>query len=70
MIFVTRKEEETSQKIVANFLKRVKKSNLIQRSRKTKFHNKKLTKRVIKDKAIKTVKYFAANEYNSATSKK
>ncbi len=65
MIFVTRKDEENSQKVVANFLKRVKKFNLIARSRKTKHHTKKRTHRVAKEKAIKTMAYLKKNEYNT-----
>ena len=65
MIFVTRKEGENSSKVVSTFLKRVKKSNLIARSRKTRTFSKKRTARIAKEKAIKTDKYLKANEFNN-----
>jgi hypothetical protein len=69
MIFVTRKEDENPQKVVANFLKRVKKFNLIARSRKTRHHTKKRTSRVAKEKALKTAAYLKKNEYTTTHSK-
>jgi hypothetical protein len=65
MIFVTRKEGESSTKVVGNFLKRVKKSNMMQRARKTQNHTKKRTARIAKEKALKTVKWLKANEFNN-----
>lgn len=70
MIFVTREEGENSQKVVSKFLKRVKKSNLVARSRKTKYHSKKRTPRIAKEKALKTVAYLKENEYKNLTSAK
>lgn len=65
MIQVVRKNEENSQKLVGTFLKRVKKSNLVARVRKTRYHSKKRTSRVAKLKALSTVKYLKDNEFNS-----
>ncbi|NJK70865.1 MAG: hypothetical protein HC932_01160 [Thermales bacterium] len=43
MITVKRKPDESSQKVASNFLKRVKKSNLIARKRKTQITTKPLS---------------------------
>ena len=64
MIVVKKKEGETSQKMVSTFLRRVKKSNLVSRFRKTRHHSKKRTKRVAKIKALTTVNYLEKNKYN------
>ena len=65
MIQVVRKGDENSQKVVGTFLKRVKKSNLVARVRKTRYHTKKRTERVAKIKALTTAKYLKDNEFNS-----
>lgn len=65
MIYVTRKEGESSTKVVSGFLKRVKRSNMIARARKTRYFSKKRTERIQKDKALKTVKYLKENEFNN-----
>lgn len=65
MIYVTRKEGESSTKVVGSFLKRVKRSNMISRSRKTRYFSKKRTERIQKEKALKTVKYLKENEFNN-----
>lgn len=57
MITVKRGSEDSSQKVVASFLKRVKKSNLIARARKTKFSSKKPSYLKKKRKALSKVKY-------------
>jgi hypothetical protein len=43
MITVKRHGEDSSQKVISNFLKRVKKSNLVARKRKTQFVPAKLS---------------------------
>lgn len=65
MIFVTRKDEENSQKVVATFLKRSKKANTVARARKTKYHNKKDTSRMTKAKALRTVNWLKENEFKN-----
>ncbi len=62
MIKVTRKADESSQKVASNFLKRVKKSNLIARKRKTKVSTKPHSHLVKKRKAIKTAEYLEKKE--------
>lgn len=57
MITVKRGSEETSQKVIASFLKRVKKSNLVARVRKTKFKSKDLSPLQKKRKALMKVRY-------------
>jgi hypothetical protein len=65
MIFVTRKEGENSQKTVSGFLKRVKKSNMVARARKTKFFNKKVSSRLQKIKKLGVVQWFKDNEFKN-----
>lgn len=57
MIYVKKGQDDTSQKTVANFLKRVKKSNLVARARKTKYQTKKPTKLQAKRKALRKAEY-------------
>lgn len=57
MIYVKKRQEDTSQKVVATFLKRVKKSNLVARVRKTKFSSKDPSALQKKRKALTQVRY-------------
>lgn len=57
MILVKRSPDSTSQKVVATFLKRVKKYNLIARKRKTRYWVKPPTKRQLRIKAIRKAQY-------------
>lgn len=65
MISVTRKEGENSTKVVSNFIRRVKRSNMIARARKTQNFTKKRTHLIAKTKKLKTVKYLKDNEFNN-----
>jgi hypothetical protein len=62
MIYVKRNSDETSQKVVGSFLKRVKKFNLISRKRKTQYHSKPLSHLKKKTKAVKKSQFLAAKE--------
>lgn len=62
MIYVKRNPEESSQKIVGSFLKRVKKYNLIARKRKTQNHAKPLSHLQKKRKAIRKAVYLEKQE--------
>jgi hypothetical protein len=57
MIFVKKNREDSSQKVVSMFLKRVKKSNLIARKRKTKHAEKPLSHLEKKRKAMRIANY-------------
>lgn len=57
MITVKRGNEDSSQKVVSLFLKRVKKSNLIARKRKTQYNSKDLSHLQKKLKAMRRAKY-------------
>jgi hypothetical protein len=57
MIAVKRNTEDTSQKVVSTFLKRVKKSNLVSRKRKIQIHTKALSHLQKKRKALRKAKY-------------
>jgi hypothetical protein len=57
MITVKRHGEDSSQKVISNFLKRVKKSNLVARKRKTQFVPAKLSPLRKKRKAIQRISF-------------
>lgn len=57
LIFVKRSGDESSQKVISTFLKRVKKTNLVNRKRKTQFHSKQASSLAKKKKAVRTAKY-------------
>ncbi len=59
MIQIIRADNTTNQKMVGNFLKRVKKTNMIARSRKTTNYTKPLAKLAVKVKAVRKAKYIA-----------
>jgi hypothetical protein len=59
MITVKRNAEDTPQKVVSTFLKRVKKSNLVARKRKIKILVKPLSHLEKKRKALRKTKYLA-----------
>jgi hypothetical protein len=62
MIIVNRKPDENSQKVTSNFLKRVKKFNLVARKRKTQVRVKALSHLQKKKKAVMTANYLAKKE--------
>jgi membrane-bound lytic murein transglycosylase B len=70
MILVKRGQNDTSQKVVSNFLKRVKKSSLVTRKRKTKHFSKPLSDLAQKRKAISTAKFLAQKEIQDRIGKK
>jgi hypothetical protein len=70
MIKVVRTGEETSQKIVGVFLKRVKKSNLIARKRKTQIFEEKPSYFKRNQKAVRKAKYLAAQAIKDKIGKK
>ncbi len=70
MIKVVRSAEETSQKIVGVFLKRVKKSNLVNRKRKTQFAQEKMTYFKRNAIAVKKAKYLALQVIKDKIGKK
>lgn len=70
MIFVKKSREDSNQKVVSLFLKRVKKSNLIARKRKTKHTEKPLSDLEKKRKAIRVAKYAENLTVLERTSKK
>jgi hypothetical protein len=57
MINVTRNNEDSNQKLISTFLKRVKKSNLVARKRKTQFAPAKVAKLRKKRKALSRIDY-------------
>jgi hypothetical protein len=57
MILVKRQPEESTQKVVSNFLKRVKRSNLVARKRKTQHFTKHISKLMQHKKAVRREKY-------------
>jgi hypothetical protein len=59
MITVRRQTEDTPQKVVSTFLKRVKKSNLVSRKRKIQILIKPLSHLEKKRKAMRKFKYLA-----------
>lgn len=69
MIYVKRNGEETTQKLIGNFLRRVKRSNLVNRGRKTQFFSKAISHLKKKTKAVKTAKFLRNKEVESRTQK-
>jgi hypothetical protein len=59
MIFVKRSSEDSSQKVLSLFMKRVKKSNLVSRKRKSQFQAKKDSPLRKKRKALQRKAYEA-----------
>lgn len=57
MIHVKKRSEDSTQKVITTFLKRVKKSNLVSRKRKTQFAASKPTKHRRKQKALLRVEF-------------
>jgi hypothetical protein len=70
MIYVKRTGEATSQKVLASFLKRVKKFNLVARKRKTKYHLKKTSALQQHRKAIRKARYLEEITKGSKLAKK
>lgn len=70
MIYVNRhSNEDSSQKIVSNFMKRVKKYNLVSRKRKTQVEPPKLSKLKRKRKALQKIAYDAKKKMIEKLSK-
>jgi hypothetical protein len=69
MILVKKNADESSQKVISTFLKRVKKSNLVARKRKTRYHSKGISKLEQKKKAIRTAKWLEKQKILSRTAK-
>ena len=68
MIQITRSDDDSSQKLVSKFMRRVKKANLVARLRKTRYHKKKSVngqKRVAKERAMRMMKWAEENKYVS-----
>jgi hypothetical protein len=59
MITVKRNQEDSSQKVISSFLKRVKKSNLVARKRKTQHLTKPLSDLQKQRKAVRKADYLA-----------
>jgi hypothetical protein len=59
MILVKRNQEDSSQKVISGFLKRVKKSNLVARKRKTQHNTKPLSDLEKRRKAVRKSAYLA-----------
>ncbi len=70
MIFVKKNREDSNQKVVSLFLKRVKKSNLIARKRKTKHTEKPLSDLEKKRKAMRQANYLENQTVLDRLSKK
>jgi hypothetical protein len=70
MIFVKKNREDSNQKVVSLFLKRVKKSNLIARKRKTKHTEKPISDLEKKRKAIRQARYLENQTVLDRVSKK
>ncbi len=60
MIFIKKNSEITTQKLVSLFIKRVKKSNLVARKRKTANYIKPISKLQQHRKAVRKAKYLEA----------
>jgi GMP synthase PP-ATPase subunit len=69
MIYVKRNQEESSQKVISTFLKRVKKSNLVNRKRKTQFATKPISDLEKKRKAIRSAEYAVKQSILARTAK-
>jgi hypothetical protein len=59
MIYVKRNNEDSSQKVISSFAKRVKKSNLVARKRKTQHLTKPLSDLQKNRKAVRSAAYYA-----------
>jgi hypothetical protein len=70
MIKITRNGEETSQKIIGMFLKRVKKSNLVARKRKTQIEPAKMSFFKMNKKAVRKAQYLEAQAIREKIGKK
>ncbi len=70
MILVKRQPEDSTQKIVSNFLKRVKKSNLVARKRKTQYFTSKPNKLFRHLKAVRKRKYLDTMTFSDKLSKR
>lgn len=70
MIHVKRTGEDSDTKVVGKFMKRVKSSNLVARSRKTRYRTKKTSDLVQQRKAIRIANYQKKEEFLSRTGKK
>ena len=70
MITVKRQQDQSSQKVVSTFLKRVKKSNSMARARKSRYHTKPLSDLIQKSKAIKTADFYLKDEILKKIGKK
>ena len=70
MILVKRQPEDSTQKVVSNFLKRVKKSNLVARKRKTQYFARSVSKLVAHRKAVRREKYLENIVYGDKLSKR
>lgn len=70
MIKIVRTGDETSQKIIGQFLKRVKKSNLIARKRKTQIEPAKESFFKRNKKAVKREKWLAEQVIRERSGKK
>jgi hypothetical protein len=69
MIYVKRNSDESSQKVVGQFLKRVKRYNLINRSRKTQFRSKPLSHLKKKQKAVSKAAYLRQQEIDARSAR-
>lgn len=69
MIKVKRNSDESSQKIVGAFLKRIKKFNLISRKRKTQFNSKPISHLKKKRKAVSKAAYLREQEIKSRSAR-
>jgi hypothetical protein len=70
MIKVTRSGDETSQKIIGIFLKRVKKSNLVARKRKTQIAEAKMSYFKRHTKAVRKQKWLSEQIIRDKSGKK
>lgn len=70
MILVKRTTDDSSQKVISTFLKRVKKSNLVARKRKTQHKNKPLSDLQKKRKAVRKAEYLAKQSILQRVGKK
>jgi len=59
MILVKRNQDDSTQKVISSFLKRVKKSNLIARKRKTQHFTRDISDLEKNRKAVRKAEYLA-----------
>jgi len=69
MIQTTKNNDESSQKVISNFIKRVKKYNLVARKRKTQVRVKDISYLKRKRKAISRINYETKKRLTEKTSK-